>query len=80
MIKRGDEVARHICYPYITPIHHGGICQKDSTPHDIIETVQIEQHVDRFGGFKGRESCSSCGVPRAELSTIRGWGILGSQR
>jgi hypothetical protein len=46
-------------------VHH----MRDCWRHDMVEimeqTVVMQQHVEKFGGFQGRGGCLWCGVPRA---------------
>ena len=45
--------------------HHMTNCWRDRTVDIIDEVVEMQQHIETFGGFKGREGCQLCGIPRA---------------
>jgi hypothetical protein len=46
-------------------IHQMSDCWRRSTVEIIDQTVVIQQHIAEFGGFRGRDGCRWCGVPRA---------------
>lgn len=46
-------------------IHHTTDCWRRDTVEIIEHAVVMQQHIEKFGGFRGRGGCSWCGVPRA---------------
>ncbi len=53
-------------------------CWRPRTDEIHDQAVDMQRHMDKFGGFRGRDGCSSCGVPRAicrrwQVKAGRGW-------
>jgi hypothetical protein len=44
--------------------HDISSCWRERTSEIIDKVVGLQLHIMRWGGFRGRDSCSSCGVPR----------------
>jgi hypothetical protein len=46
-------------------VHHMIDCWRYNTLQIIDETVRMQEHIEKFGGFRGRDGCPWCGIPRA---------------
>jgi hypothetical protein len=46
-------------------IHHMSDCWRRGTVEIIDQAVIMQQHITKFGGFRGGGGCPWCGVPRA---------------
>jgi hypothetical protein len=45
--------------------HHISDCWRRDTVELIDHSVVMQQHIEEFGGFRGKGGCLRCGVPRA---------------